>query len=199
MRSFSLRFRSKVLRHILKSRYWKKFNEDMAKSVEAAYQDRATNPSPTLDLLHPVFKKRVWYKYDFATVPMAQQNTSTGFTCQIRRGAERGHTSNISSLDTALRDPPRSVPFCRYRWPIPRRVRNLGILGIFRRVWVMPSPCDSHCNARNPQSWQHATGKPQPARSEFAPRAAAGPSSGRRWRGAWRRPSRSAGSPPRPP
>ena len=72
------------------NRTWRKFNEAMARKVEAAYQARATDLTPTLQMTHPIHGTVIGYKYDFSSIPMTQTNTSTGFSCDIRRGEGPG-------------------------------------------------------------------------------------------------------------
>ena len=64
----------------------------MARSVEAAYQNKANCPSPTLQLPHPGHGTLIPYDYDFSSDPMSQKNTTTGFACRIRRHVYQGQT-----------------------------------------------------------------------------------------------------------
>jgi hypothetical protein len=71
-------------------RTWRKFKDCMARSVETAYQDRASCPCPTLELPHPIHGNIIEYEYNFSSEPMTQKNTRTGFTSRIRRRIFQG-------------------------------------------------------------------------------------------------------------
>ena len=62
---------------------WTKFNKVMARHVEAAFQNRALAPTPTLRLPHPRTGTPVDYTYDFSATPMKQVVT------RDRNGADR--------------------------------------------------------------------------------------------------------------
>ena len=78
----------------------------MAKSVEAAFQQRARDPQPLISLPHPITGVPVLYAYDFLSMPMTQTNTKTIYSCSIRRHVAQGdvHASlPLSKTEMILR------------------------------------------------------------------------------------------------
>ena len=69
---------------------WTKFNKVMARHVEAAFQNRALAPTPTLRLPHPRTGTPVDYTYDFSATPMMQ----------VRLSSEHSHTTRAQASRT---------------------------------------------------------------------------------------------------